>query len=101
MAGYAIGLQAVGAANLTISELTYHPAGPTPEEVAAGFNDPDNFEFIELRNTGDSRVNLWDARFTEGIDFTFPVTLAPPLAGLEPGETVLLVSVADDRLSRK
>jgi hypothetical protein len=92
VAGYVVGAQPAAAANLAISELMYHPADPTSDEIAAGFSDPEDFEFLELRNTGSSRINLWNARFTEGIDFTFPVTMDPTLAELDPGEAVLLVS---------
>ena len=31
---------------LRISELHYHPPAPTPQEVAAGFTNRDDFEFI-------------------------------------------------------
>ncbi|MCW1925049.1 CotH kinase family protein [Luteolibacter arcticus] len=92
VAGYVIDARPAAAANLTVSELMYHPADPTVEEIAAGFADPEDFEFIELRNVGGGRINLWNARFTEGIDFTFPLTLDPALAELDPGESVLLVS---------
>jgi hypothetical protein len=100
VAGYIIGAEPAAAANLVVSELMYHPADPTPEEVAAGFIDPEDFEFIELRNAGSSRINLWNARFTEGIDFTFPVTMDPALAELDPGEAVLLASRHDAFLFR-
>lgn len=95
VAAYAIGAQPAAAANLAVSEIMYHPEAPTAEEIAAGFSDAEDFEFLELRNTGSSRINLWQARFTEGIDFTFPVTLDLALAELEPGETILLVSRLD------
>jgi hypothetical protein len=47
------------------------PLGPSAEEKAAGFADKDDFEFIELLNTGSETVNLRDMRFKEGIDLTF------------------------------
>ena len=37
--------------NVVISEINYNPTGPTPEEIAAGFDNDDDFEFIELWNT--------------------------------------------------
>ena len=95
VAGYAIGAQPVAAVNLVVNELMYHPMEPSAEEIAAGFSDAEDFEFIELRNIGSSRINLWNARFTEGIDFNFPLTLNVGLAELNPGETVLLVSRLD------
>ena len=58
---FAIGLVAE---NLRITEIMYHPQDPP-----AG--DP-NTEFIELKNIGTGTINLKLARFTNGIDFTFP-----------------------------
>ena len=55
----------------------YHPAPPTPAEIAAGYIDADDFEFVELVNIGTNPVDLTDAAFTSGITFTFPTaTLA-------------------------
>lgn len=56
---------------LRVSELHYHPAGPTLAETTAGFTDSDDFEFIELINTGTSAINLAGTSFSEGIQFTF------------------------------
>lgn len=59
------------AESLRISEIMYHPA----ETDAPG--DP-NAEFIELTNIGSQTINLSLARFTNGVDFTFPsFELAP------------------------
>lgn len=68
---------------LTISEIMFAPA-PVP-----GSLDPEDFEFIELRNTGTTPLNLSGARFTAGIDYTF--TAASGVTSLGPGEYVLLV----------
>ena len=74
------------ATNLVVSEFHYHPANPsTPEEVAVS-NDRDNFEFLEFLNIGANPVSLADVRFTEGINFAFPLD-----AVLHPGERLLLV----------
>jgi hypothetical protein len=63
---------------LSITEILAEPAPPSAAEAAAGFTDKDDFEFIELMNTGTEPLNLRDVRFSRGIDFTFPdVTLAP------------------------
>lgn len=59
---------------LRITELMYNPADPSPAEVAAGFVDNDDFEFIELRNISGSPVDLTGVRFTNGIDYTLPST---------------------------
>ncbi|MHC4735636.1 MAG: CotH kinase family protein, partial [Planctomycetota bacterium] len=53
------------AEDLRITEIMYHPRN------TGDANDP-NTEFIELRNIGPETLNLNLARFTEGIDFTFP-----------------------------
>jgi len=57
---------------LVVTELMYHP----PDEGAI---DGDDFEFIELKNTGTNTLSLDGLRFTTGITFTFPngTTLAP------------------------
>jgi len=53
------------AENVRISEIMYHP----PD---AGAPDDPNAEFVELTNVGDEAVNLGMARFTHGIEYTFP-----------------------------
>ncbi|MBT7068734.1 MAG: hypothetical protein HN919_20740, partial [Verrucomicrobia bacterium] len=65
------------AANLVVSELMYNPAAPTAAEVAAGVIDADQFEFIELFNSGSDTLDLTALAFTNGIDYAFadgPVT---------------------------
>jgi len=47
------------AQNLRITEIMYHPPDP-------------NDEFIELKNIGGTNINLNLAKFTDGVDFTFP-----------------------------
>jgi hypothetical protein len=77
---------------LQITELYYNALG--------GSTTPLDGEFLELKNTGDFPLNLSGARFTAGIDFTFPegsviepgafVVLARDLAGFSaqhPGAT--------------
>jgi hypothetical protein len=67
-----------GSVQLALSELMYHPAKLTPEEIAAGFTNADDFEYIELYNPTDFIVNLAGLRFVNGISFTFTSgTLAP------------------------
>jgi hypothetical protein len=58
---YQIGTVLPGAGDLAVSEICYFP--PDPHGAA---------EFIELLNTGSSVLDLAGARFTAGIDFTFP-----------------------------
>ncbi|YCM44180.1 lamin tail domain-containing protein [Verrucomicrobiaceae bacterium 227] len=71
--------------NLIISEIMYHPANPSAAELAAGFDDDDFFEFIELRNIGTQVLDLSDVRFTKGIDFDFS-------GALSPGESLIVVN---------
>ncbi|WP_052573979.1 lamin tail domain-containing protein [Haloferula sp. BvORR071] len=70
---------------LRVTELMYNPSQPTPDEIAEGFTDNEQFEFIELHNHGDHGINLSGAKFTSGIDFTFGERI------LHPGESILLV----------
>ncbi|MGC6457591.1 MAG: lamin tail domain-containing protein [Akkermansiaceae bacterium] len=62
---------------LIISEIMYHPENPTPEEVAAGFTDDDDFEYLEVRNISDQTIILDNVRFTKGIDADLSGTLSP------------------------
>ena len=67
---------------LRVTEFDYNPAEPSAAELALGFTDNNDFEFIELTNTGVGPLDLDGAAFTDGIDYTFdgqdgPVTLAP------------------------
>jgi hypothetical protein len=66
--------------NLKITEIHYHPL---PQDSI----DDRSFEFIELKNTGYSALDLSGLRFCEGIAYTFPLqTLA------KPGEFIVLAS---------
>jgi hypothetical protein len=78
----------VGTRRLIISELHYHPANPSPEEIAAGFLDED-FEFLELYNPGDATFDLRGIYFADGIEFNFA---SSSVTNLVPGGRLLLVS---------
>lgn len=58
--------------SIRITELNYNPHDPMAAELAV---DPtlvnDDFEFIELQNIGSATMNLTNATFTNGIDFSF------------------------------
>ncbi|MES2572905.1 MAG: lamin tail domain-containing protein, partial [Verrucomicrobiota bacterium] len=73
---------------LRVSELNYSPLPPTVSETGTipGVSASD-FEFIELVNTGLTTLDLGGAKFTKGIEITFPIG-----AMLAAGERVLLVS---------
>ena len=72
---------------LRISEIHYHPADPGAEETAAGFTNPEDFEFLEIRNTGPSPIDIGGARFEDGISFVVPTGTT-----LAAGETAVAVS---------
>ncbi len=59
--------------NLRITELHYHPLD---EDTISG----KYYEFIEMKNTGDSELILTGSKFTNGIDFTFDQFTLPPKA---------------------
>ena len=80
-------------ANLAISEILYHPAEPSPTEIAAGFDDGEDFEFVEILNTGSKAVDLHGVYFYGAITFDF--TGAPTGRTLAPGARLLVVSDLD------
>ncbi len=71
------------AADLRITELMYNPADP-PD----GTNN-DDYEFIELKNTGDSTLALTHVSFIDGIVFDFNDST---ITSVGPGQFVLVVS---------
>ncbi|CAN5134833.1 hypothetical protein BH23VER1_BH23VER1_32050 [soil metagenome] len=71
-------IEPASAANLAISEIMYHPADPTAAELAAGFAEDNDFEYLELMNIGARQVSLDGARFDGGIDFDLPAQTVPP-----------------------
>jgi hypothetical protein len=64
-------LQSLGSIKLT--EIQYHPSSSSDSV------DADQYEFIELKNTGTSTVDMSGAGFTDGIKYSFPadVNIAP------------------------
>ena len=86
--------------NLRISEIHYHPVDVTPEELAAGYSDADDFEFIEFVNTSSLTIDLTSVRLerteiddtTHGVDFEFS---ASEVTELGPGERVVVVEDTD------
>jgi hypothetical protein len=60
---------------LRITEIQYHPADPSTAEAAAlvGVTD-DDFEYLELMNVGTEALTLTGARFSQGLDYTFPTS---------------------------
>lgn len=78
------------AGDLSVSAINYHPFPPTAAELAAlpGIDDTD-FEWLEIRNTGNRNVNTVEMKFPAGAPFDGAVTL--PLRSLQPGQSLLLV----------
>lgn len=58
---------AATAGKVVISEIHYHPANPSAAEVAAGFTDSGDFEFLEVVNSGAEKVSLAGLAFTRGV----------------------------------
>lgn len=89
-AEFTVDLAPASASNLVISEFLYNPADPSAIESAGGFNDKDDFEFIELLNISNTdTIDLSNLAFTDGIDFQFSNA---SLTDLGPGQRVLIVS---------
>jgi hypothetical protein len=70
---------------LRITEIMYHPPVSPSED---GW-DVDQFEFIELMNTGTTSIDLTGVRFVEGIKFDFAASAVTQLA---PGAMALVVA---------
>ena len=70
---------------LRITEVMYNPG---PADVWSSFTDPDDFEFIEVQNTGTRTIGLAGVMFTDGISFDFTTG---SVARLAPGECVVVV----------
>ncbi len=70
-ATYTGSVRPAAAGNLFVSELMYHPADPSVSEQGLGFDDADEFEFIELMNAGGYPIDLSGVRFSDGIEFSF------------------------------
>lgn len=67
-------------ADLVLSEIMYNPQGEDD-------TDGDEFEFVELKNTGSGTIDLAGVAFTAGIDFTFAAGTT-----LDPGALLVLAS---------
>src|SRR5262249_43086104 len=69
---------------LRITELMYHPAAsPAGSPYTA-----EDFEFVELKNTGPTAMSLLGGHFSAGIDFTVTGRRA---TNLPAGQSVLIV----------
>ena len=57
--------------NLVISKINYRPAAASDEEINAGYQNRNDFEYIELMNIGENNINLSGVIFEKGVDFKF------------------------------
>ena len=53
-------------ANVVVSQVHYHPTDASATEIAAGFTNQDDFEFLELMNISAGRVDLSGVTFAAG-----------------------------------
>lgn len=82
--------------NFRISEVHYHPGDATAAEIAAGFTDADDFEFVEFLNISDQIVDVSGVRLAQttdgdntiGLDFDFG---SGAIQELQPGERLIVV----------
>jgi hypothetical protein len=73
---------------LRISKLMFAPTDPTPAERAANpALEARDFEYIELVNIGTGWLSLGKCRFTDGIDYSFPID-----AQLAPGARMVVAA---------
>ena len=76
--------------------MHYHPAAPSEVEIAAGFDDADDFEFLELVNISQHTLDLSQVELKRvmvdgqehGVDFHFA---DGDLTQLGPGQRLLVV----------
>lgn len=73
---------------LAISEIAYNPADPSPTEIAAGFTDNDEFEFIEIYNPSPFPIDLRGVKLTDGVEFDF---YTAQIQTLQPGAYAVVV----------
>jgi hypothetical protein len=78
------------ASNLRVTELHFHPANPTPAELALAPGSADgDYEFLELRNISNSVISLNGVEISGGIEFEFN---NGSITSLQPRAYVLVVS---------
>lgn len=82
------GAVAASTTNLTVTEINYHAPDPTAAEVAAGFTDAGDFEFIRLSNLGSVPIDLRQLQFTAGVTFNFATG---DVLAVAPGASILVV----------
>jgi hypothetical protein len=89
VATFVIGSEIASADNIVVSEFMYHPLEPNAGEIADGFTDQDDFEFIEIQNIGTTSVNVSNLQLSDGVEFSFQ---SGDFTELAPGQYALVVS---------
>lgn len=90
-ASFSVPLVPAAAGNLAVTEIHYNPVAYTGANASlAPFNDPQNFEFIELRNKSEDVISLDGVSFV-GITYTFPTSTNGPVTWLLPGQSIVVV----------
>ncbi|MEO8353633.1 MAG: lamin tail domain-containing protein, partial [Chthoniobacteraceae bacterium] len=87
---FLINTEPASSANLAISEIMYNPAPPTPAEIAAGFGDADDFEYLEFVNIGTKNIDLMGLYLYGPISFDFSNSTRSRV--LPPGGRILIAS---------
>ena len=95
-AEFLVGAVPASSDSLRISEVNYNPGARQPNEVAAGVNDKDEFEFIEFVNISDQTIDLTQVQLVQQVDGADRIGVAFDFADadrklLDPGERVLIV----------
>ncbi|RYD61969.1 MAG: tandem-95 repeat protein, partial [Verrucomicrobiaceae bacterium] len=87
---YLVDEEFAAAGDIVVSEINYNPLAPTSAELAAAPGiTADDFEFVELRNIGSRKVNLFEARFAQGSPLAKDFKLQA--FSLSPGEFAVIV----------
>jgi hypothetical protein len=74
------------AQNLKVTEIHYRPAAPSDDEIAQGYDQRSDFEFIEISNT--STIDT----IVDGLVFTQGIRTAPLAGVIRAGASMLIVS---------
>ena len=87
-------------ASLRVDEVYYHPSDPTAAEAGLGYDNADDFEYLEFTNIGTETIPLSSVSLVrvsqndgdQGVDFDFADGLVQEL---EPGASVIVVEDLD------
>ena len=80
--------------NIAITEINYNPYNPTTAEIAAGYDEANDFEFIEIQNVGTTKVDISQLKMTLGTYGTiaFADGVSTDKQYLNPGEYAVIVA---------